>query len=107
MILLMAAGPFLAWKQADLDVELIEDAAKLQALAEMYPRRALADIITDLLSAALRDLESSLPYERGNKVVGTDEEGDPLYEDVGPTPRYLDLTRKHLNKYQKALKETH
>lgn len=85
----------------------IEDAAKLQALAEMYPRRALADIITDLLSAALRDLESSLPYERGNTVVGTDEEGDPLYEDVGPTPRYLDLTRKHLSKYKQAIKEPH
>jgi hypothetical protein len=29
-------------------------------------------------------------------VVATDEEGDPLYEDVGPTPRFLALSRRHL-----------
>ena len=79
----------------------IEDAAKLQALAEMYPRRSITDIITDLLSSALEDVETSLPYVCGEKVVARDEQGDPLYEDVGPTPRYLDLTKKHLGNYQK------
>lgn len=78
----------------------IQDAAKLNALADMYPRRTVTNILTDLLSAALRDVESSLPYVRGSKVVGMDEEGDPLYEDVGPTPRYLDLTKQHLNNFR-------
>lgn len=87
--------------QAKYSVHLpIHDAAKLSALAEMYPRRSINDILTDLLSAALSDVESSLPYVCGSNVVATDEEGDPLYEDVGPTPRYLDLTRKHLNNYR-------
>lgn len=74
-----------------------EDAARLRALAELYPRRSIEELITDLLSASLEEVESSLPYVRGNKVVGVDELGDPLYEDIGPTPRYLTLTRKHLN----------
>ena len=26
----------------------------------------------------------------------TDEQGDPLYEDIGPTPRFLALSRKYL-----------
>ena len=26
--------------------------------------------------------------------------GDPMYEDIGPTPRYLKLTRQHLKKMQ-------
>ena len=74
----------------------VEDAARLQALAEMFPRRSVEGLLTDLVSAALNDLESGFPYVGGNTVIAQDEEGDPLYEDVGPTPRYLALTRKHL-----------
>jgi len=74
----------------------VEDAARLQALADMFPRRAIEGLLTDLLSAALNDIESGFPYVRGSRVVAQDEEGDPLYEDVGPTPRYLALTRKYL-----------
>ncbi len=74
----------------------VEDAAKLKALAELYPRRHIEELITDLLSASLDELESVMPYIRGSKVVATDELGDPMYEDVGPTPKYLSLTEKHL-----------
>ncbi len=81
----------------------IADAAKLQALAEMYPRRSITDIITDLLSAALEDIESGMPYESGDNIVAIDEQGDPLYEDIGPTPRYLSLTKKHMS----SLEDTH
>jgi len=74
----------------------VEDAARLQALAEMFPRRSVEGLLTDLVSAALNDIESGFPYISGNTVVAQDEEGDPLYEDIGPTPRYLALTRKFL-----------
>lgn len=85
----------------------VEDAAKLNALAEMYPRRTVEELITDLLSAALHELESGLPYIGGNHVIGTDEEGDPLYEDVGLTPRFLALSQKHLLKYKTTSEEAH
>lgn len=74
----------------------LEDAAKLAALETMYPRRTQEQIITELLSAALRDLEHCLPYEQGARVVTTDEMGDPVYEDIGPTPTFLELSRQHL-----------
>ncbi|MEH6565168.1 MAG: pilin assembly protein [Halopseudomonas sp.] len=74
----------------------LEDAARLAALQEMYPKRRVEDLITDLLSAALEELEASLPYQAGSEVISRDEMGDPLYQDVGPTPRYLALSRKHL-----------
>lgn len=90
------------------DIRLpVEDAAKLQALADLYPRRSVSDIITDLLSASLNEVESSLPYVRGQRVVARDEEGDPLYEDVGPTPRYLSLTHKYLSEIQSKNKNPH
>lgn len=30
-------------------------------------------------------------------MIATDEEGDLLYEDVGPTPRFLSLSRRYLH----------
>lgn len=78
----------------------VEDAAKLDALAEMYPKRSREQLLSELLSAALGQLEASFPYVQGTKVVATDELGDPIFEDVGPTPRYLALTKKYLEQYK-------
>ena len=85
----------------------VEDAAKIDALVEMYPKRSKERIITDLLSAALEDVIAGLPYVQGNQVVGRDEEGDPLYEDIGPTPRFLALTRRHLSRYHRQHGDHH
>jgi len=73
----------------------IEDAAKIAALAEMYPKRSKNEILGELISAALEELETGFPYIQGKKVLAHDEMGDPIYEDVGPTPRFLDLSKKY------------
>ncbi|MNG18048.1 hypothetical protein D3C84_1020770 [compost metagenome] len=62
----------------------------------MYPKRHPEELLGELIGAALEELEKSFPYVKGSTVVATDEEGDPLYEDVGPTPRFLALSRRHL-----------
>ncbi|WJN58438.1 pilin assembly protein [Pseudomonas sp. SO81] len=74
----------------------LESAARLAALSEMYPKRSAEELLGELISSALEELEASLPYVKGHKVVATDEQGDPLYEDIGPTPRFLALSRKYL-----------
>lgn len=81
----------------------VDTAAKIEALAELYPGHPVDQLITDLLGAALEELETGLPYVRGDKVSGFDEMGDPLYEDVGPTPRYLLLAKQHLRRIKKQL----
>ncbi|MCY1378154.1 hypothetical protein D9M69_657660 [compost metagenome] len=48
------------------------------------------------MGSALEELEASFPYVKGSQVVATDEQGDPLYEDIGPTPRFLALSRRYL-----------
>lgn len=78
----------------------IKDAARIAALAEMYPSRSPEQILTELISAALNELEHRLPYVPGDKVSTLDELGDPIYEDVGPTARFVELTRKHLRDNQ-------
>lgn len=71
------------------------DAAKVGALAEMFPGLTEERILTDLLSAALDDLGASFAYERGERIVAHDEEGDPIYEDTGLTPRFHELSRQY------------
>ena len=72
----------------------VEDAARVRALAEMYPRRSVADLLTDLLHTALDEVEASLPYEQGARVVAEDEQGDPIYEDAGPAARFRRLAAR-------------
>ena len=74
----------------------VEAAARLAAIREMYPKRSTEELLGELIGAALEELEASLPYVKGSQVVATDEQGDPLYEDIGPTPRFLALSRKYL-----------
>lgn len=83
----------------------VHDAAKLATLAEMFPGRSEQDIITDLLSAALDELEAAFPYVPGNRVVAEDEHGDPIYEDTGLTPRFQTLARKYLQHISADLDE--
>jgi len=73
----------------------LDEAAQLAALAEMFPGRAPEQLITELLGAALKELAATMPYVAGKRVISTDEQGDPIYEDVGPTPRFMALTRAH------------
>ncbi|MDN5872412.1 MAG: type 1 pili tip component [Nitrococcus sp.] len=83
----------------------MHDAAKLATLAEMFPGRSEKDIITDLLSTALDEIEATFAYVQGGRIVSEDELGDPIYEDVGLTPRFQSLTRKHLQTLSAELDE--
>lgn len=74
----------------------LHDLARIQALTELYPNLSEQMIITDLLTAALNEVEACLPYVQGQKIIATDDHGDPIYEDAGLTPKLLDLTRKHM-----------
>ncbi len=94
-----------SWQRAERQPQPVErlsleldahQAARLRALAEMFPGKRREEIAHDLLQSALQELEASLPYVPGDKVIGEDELGDPIYEDVGPAPTYHALTRKHL-----------
>jgi hypothetical protein len=73
----------------------IDDAAQLAALAEMFPGRAPEQLISELLGQALKAVAAAMPYVPGQRVISTDEQGDPVYEDVGPTPRFIQLTRDY------------
>ena len=83
----------------------IDDAARLGALAQMFPGRTPEQLITDLLGIALAEVGTAMPYVPGRKVISTDEHGDPVYEDAGLTPRFVDLTRQHRKRLEAELKQ--
>jgi hypothetical protein len=93
-----------SWRSTDADprtaaeysVRLtVDDAARLHALADLFPGRTREQLITDLLSAALQEVAAAMPYEPGKKVISRDEQGDPVYEDAGLSPRFAQLARKY------------
>lgn len=83
----------------------VDAAAQLQALAEMFPGRTTEQLITDLLGAALQEVATAMPYVAGQKVISTDDQGDPVYEDVGPTPRFMELARRNRKRLEAEAKK--
>lgn len=63
------------------------DAIKLHALAKMYGI-SKDEVAAELMHQALNMIEEQMPYVAGDKVVRV-EEGEEIYQDIGPMPRYL------------------
>jgi hypothetical protein len=96
-----AAAPQKTAQQYSIRLGL-DDAARLHALAELFPGQPIEEILSDLLHAALDEVAAAMPYERGPKVISRDDQGDPVYEDVGLTPRFVELSRKFKRELQAA-----
>ena len=64
-----------------------QDLIRLEALAEAY-ELPVDEMLADLIGTALREVEQLIPYQAGTRVIRV-EEGDPVYEDAGRTPKYL------------------
>ncbi len=61
---------------------------------QLYPRRRIDDLLRDLVSAALDELEGAFPYRQGPRVISEDDRGDPIYEDAGPASRFRELSAR-------------
>ena len=83
----------------------LDDAARLHALAQLFPGSTVERIITDLLHTALDEIAASMPYEPGPKVISRDDQGDPVYEDAGLTPRFVEAARKIKKELEAAAKK--
>jgi len=71
-------------------------AAKISALADIYPTKNRTQIVADLLTAALDDLEKNLPYSKGEPVgdVPFDTSTEYFYIE-GTRQRFRELTDKY------------
>lgn len=64
-----------------------DDLAKIEALSEVY-QLPKDQLLASLINKTLLEIEERMPYVAGNKII-REEEGEPVYEDIGPTPAYL------------------
>lgn len=88
-------------------------AAKLAALCDIYPQKNRTQIVADLLTAALDDLEKSLPEAFGDfaqdevdhhmaEVLGC-KVGEKLYYLGGARGRFRNLANMHYQDIEKEL----
>lgn len=80
----------------------LKEVAELHALADLFPQHTVESILQELITSALDEMKAQLPYEKGEQI-GEDENGDPIFEDKGLTPRLIELSHEHYEK----LKERH
>jgi len=71
------------------------DYARIQALSDLYRDCRKEQILSELISAMLDEVEEAMPYIPGQTVVAEDEFGDPLYEDLGLTRQFEKLVKKY------------
>ena len=76
------------------------DYARIRALTEIFPDRNEEQILSELVTAILDEIEEALPYIPGDTVVAEDEFGDPVYEDVGLNRKFEQLKEKYSKSMQ-------
>jgi hypothetical protein len=70
-------------------------AAKIAALCKMYPERSRTEIVGDLLSEALQEVEHSFPPVKGKEFMENPDTGEMMYEDAGRSARFRDLASRY------------
>jgi hypothetical protein len=78
-------------------------AAKLAALEEMFPNKTRTEIVGDLLTAALEDVEASFPFEKGRAIGEHSDTGETIYENVGPSREFRNLADKYYVQLEREL----
>ena len=90
-------------------------ASKIAALCDMYPQKNRTQIVADLLTSALDDLEKNLPASMGTPISEDDEMGEryaaqasnedyvPLFYLGGPRGRFRELANEHYNALESEL----
>lgn len=87
-------------------------AAKVAALCELYPQKNRTQIVADLLTAALDDLEANLPRGLGEVDSRVDaymadelgyQVGEVLYKLGGVRGQFRNLANKHFQEMEQEL----
>lgn len=93
----------------------IHVAAKVAALCEMYPQKSRTQIIADLLTSALDELEQNLPMAAGFPIAAEEEHNErwiakeigeeyvPLFHMGGMRGKFRQLANQHFDELEKEL----
>lgn len=68
-----------------------DDLVRLEALSQLY-KLPMEELSAALMTEILKQVEARIPYKPGPKVIRVEDE-EPIYEDIGDMPRYLEIKR--------------
>ncbi|NVK02400.1 MAG: hypothetical protein HWE12_12720 [Oceanospirillaceae bacterium] len=68
-----------------------DDLVRIEALSRLY-KLPMEELSAQLMSEILQQVEARIPYKPGPKVIRVEDE-EPIYEDIGDMPRYLEIKR--------------
>lgn len=68
-----------------------DDLVRIEALSRLY-KLPMEELSALLMSEILQQVEARIPYKPGPKVIRVEDE-EPIYEDIGDMPRYLEIKR--------------
>ena len=78
-------------------------AAKLAALAEMYPQKTRTEIVGDLLATALNELVNGMPFIQGRSYGFDGQFGEEIFEDLGPAPKFWEIADRYYQELEKEM----
>src|SRR5210317_1624663 len=68
-----------------------DDLVRIEALSRLY-KLPMEELSAQLMSEILQQVEARIPYKPGPQVIRVEDE-EPIYEDIGDMPRYLEIKR--------------
>lgn len=89
-------------------------AAKIEALCNMYPQKNKTQIVSDLLTQSLDELEKSLPYSIAKADAGTQKDAEeickqegynfsPIHYLHGPRADFRKISNQYYREYETEL----
>ena len=81
----------------------VQVAAKLAALEELYPTRSRTQLVGDLLTAAINELEQNLPSYAGRPEGANPDTGEEMFKEMGQAADYRRLANKHYQSIETEL----
>ena len=78
-------------------------AAKLAALEAMYPTKSRTQLVGDLMSAAIADVEKAFPSVSWRSIGRDPDTDEEIFEEIGPFARYQSLAENYYREMEKEL----
>ena len=78
-------------------------AAKIHALCDMYPAKTRTQIVADLLTSALQNIDQGMPVTEGDVIDRHPDTGEELRELFGPRMEFHGLANKHFAEIEREL----
>ena len=78
-------------------------AAKLAVLEAMYHTKSRTQLVGDLMSAAIADVEKAFPSVQGRSIGRDPDTNEEIFDEVGPYARYQSLAENYHREMEKEL----